>query len=119
MMKCFDPKISRTISLDSKEYLLNDKFYLKNFTAWDANIRDWLASQEKLELGEEHHYVIIFLRNYFTKAKVHPVVRTITFELKKQFGADKGTVKYFHALFPGGIHQAFLISGLPMVDSCC
>ena len=119
MMKCFDPKISRTISLDSKDYLLNDKFYLKNFTTWDTNIRDWLASQEKIELGEEHHYVINFLRDYFTKAKVHPAVRTITFELKKQFGVDKGTVKYFHTLFPGGIHQAFLISGLPMVDSCC
>ena len=118
-MKCFDPKISRTISIDSKDYLLNDKFYMKDFFTWDSSIRDWLASQEKLELGEEHHYVIKFLRDNFTETKVHPVVRTITFELKKQFGSDKSTVKYFHSLFPGGIHQAFLIAGLPMMDSCC
>ncbi len=118
-MKCFDPKINRTISLDSKDYLLNDKFYLKDFSAWDINIRDWLASQEKLELTEEHHYAMKFLRDYFTKTKVHPVVRTVTSELKKQFGDDKGTVKYFHYLFPGGVHQAFLVAGLPMVDSCC
>ncbi len=118
-MKCFDPEISRIISIESKNYLLNDKFYLKDFSSWDANIRDWLAAQEKLELGENHHCTIQFLRDYFTKTKVHPVVRTVTFELKKQFEADKGTVKYFHYLFPGGIHQVFLVAGLPMVDSCC
>lgn len=118
-MKCFDPKVSRTISFESKDYLLNDKLYLKDFSIWDENIRDWLASQEKLELSEEHHCAIKFLRDHFTKTKVHPVVRTITFELKKQFGPGKGTVKYFHSLFPEGIHQAFLIAGLPMMDSCC
>ena len=118
-MKCFDPMVSRIISLESKDYLLNDKFYLKDFSIWDENIRDWLASQEKLNLGEEHLYVIQYLREYFTNTKVHPVVRTMTSELKKQFGPDKGTVKYFHYLFPGGIHQACLIAGLPMMDSCC
>ncbi len=118
-MKCFDPKISRTVSIDSKDYLLNDKFYLKDFSAWDENIRNWLASQEKIEMRAEHHYIFDYLREYFTKTKTHPVVRTVVFELNKQFGAEKATVKYFHILFPGGIHQAFLIAGLPMVDSCC
>jgi len=47
------------------------------------------------------------------------VIRKITEELAKQFGQEKGTIKYFHALFLGGIHQAFLIAGLPMQDSCC
>jgi len=118
-MKCFDPEVSRIISIESKNYLLNDRFYLKDFSDWDANIRDWLARQDKLELGEDHLCAINFLRDYFADRKVHPVVRTVTFELKKQFGADKGTVKYFHNLFPAGIHQAYLIAGLPMLDSCC
>lgn len=118
-MKCFDPKIDRVVRLESKEYLLNDKLYVKDFSSWDEELRDWLASQEKLELGEEHHYVIQILRNYYSQMKLHPVVRTVTFELQKKFGATKGTVKYFHSLFPGGVHQAFLVAGLPMVDSCC
>jgi TusE/DsrC/DsvC family sulfur relay protein len=118
-MKCFDPKIDRIMSLGSKQYLLNDKFYVKNFFDWDEQLRDWLASQEKVVLGEEHYFAIQCLRNYYSQMMVHPVVRTITLELQKQFGNEKGNVKYFHSLFPGGIHQAFLIAGLPMVDSCC
>jgi sulfur relay (sulfurtransferase) DsrC/TusE family protein len=43
----------------------------------------------------------------------------VTTELNNQLGAEKGSVRYFHTLFPGGIHQAFLIAGLPMMDSCC
>lgn len=118
-MKCFDPKVNRTINVGSKQYLLNDRLYVKNYSDWDEQLRDWLASQEKVVLGEEHYFAIKCLRDYYSQMKVHPVVRTITFLLQKQFGADKGTVKYFHDLFPGGIHQAFLIAGLPMVDSCC
>jgi len=118
-MKCFDPTISRTITLKSKKYLLNDRFYLKDFSTWDKDIRDWLISQEKLELGQEHHFIISFLREKFSHANVAPGVRAITAELQTQFGKEKGSVRYFHTLFPGGIHQAYLIAGLPMMDSCC
>lgn len=118
-MKCFDPKICRTISLGSKEYVLNDKFYLKNSDTWDDNIRDWLAAKEGISITSEHHFVTEILRNDYAKKGVHPVIRTVTSELKRKFGAEKGTVKYFHSLYPGGIHQAFLIAGLPMQDSCC
>jgi TusE/DsrC/DsvC family sulfur relay protein len=118
-MQCFDPKISRTICLESKNYLLNDRFYLQDFFSWDVNIRDWLASREDLQLQEEHHHTIEFLRQYYSQKKVHPVVRTLASELQSRFGKEKGSVKYFHTLFPGGIHQAFLVAGLPMMDSCC
>lgn len=118
-MKCFDPTINRTISLGSKEYFLNDMFYLKDFFSWDENIRDWLAEKEIIELKLEHHFVIDVLRQDYVEKGVHPVIRTATYELGKKFGAEKGTVKYFHNLFPGGIHQAFLIAGIPMQDSCC
>jgi TusE/DsrC/DsvC family sulfur relay protein len=118
-MKCFDPSINKTIALGAKHYLLNDKNYLKDFSQWDDQIRDWLASQEKIDLSPEHIHVIAFLRNGFSLNKLHPVVRTITAELNRHYGKDKGTVKYFHKLFPGGIHQDFLLAGLPMQDSCC
>lgn len=118
-MECYDPAIKRTITLGSKKYLLNDKFYLQDFSTWDEEIRDWLADKEDIELHPEHHFVIKVLRNSYAKKNVHPVIRTITSELKKQFGTEKGTVKYFHSLYPGGIHQAYLIAGIPMQDSCC
>ncbi len=118
-MEYFDPNIDRIILLDSKKYLLNDKFFVRDFSDWDEKLRDWLASQFKLELGEEHYYVIKILRDYYSEMRIHPVVRTVIFELQKQFGQTKWNIKYFHGLFPGGIHQAYLIAGLPMQDSCC
>lgn len=118
-MKCFDPKVDRILPLGTQQYLLNDKFYVKNFSDWDEQLRDWLASRENLELGAEHHFVIGCLRDYYAELKVHPVVRTVTCALREEFGVEKGSIKHFHGLFPGGIHQAFLIAGLPMVDSCC
>lgn len=118
-MKCFDPGVSRGIRLGPNEYHLNDKYYVTDFSEWDALLRDWLAAHEKLVLGEEHLHVLAFLRTSYEKSKRHPVIRMVTAELSIRFGAEKGSVKYFHTLFPGGIHQAFLIGGLPMQDSCC
>lgn len=118
-MKCFDPTITRSVTLKSKKYLLGDKFYLKIFSDWDENIRDWLAQKENTELTSEHLAVIEFLRKSYSSNNRHPAARMVTTELAKQLGGDKGSVKYFHSLFPGGIHQAFLIAGLPMMDSCC
>lgn len=118
-MECFDPKIGRTITIEDKEYHTNDKYYLKNYLDWDFQVRDWLVSKENLKLGPEHNCAIEFIRSDFERTKVHPVVRAVTAELKKQFGDEKCSVKYFHKLFPLGIHQAFLIAGLPMQEPCC
>lgn len=100
-------------------YLLGDKYYLKNFSDWDETLRDWLSQKEGVELTIEHLIVIDFLRKSFSGNNRHPAVRMVTAELSNRLGAEKGSVKYFHTLFSGGIHQAFMIAGLPMMDSCC
>lgn len=57
--------------------------------------------------------------SFYEENKVHPVIRMITGALAKSLGSEKGTIKYFHNLFPVGIHQAFRIAGLPVKHSCC
>ena len=118
-MQCFDPAITREIDIDGTTYLANDKYYLKEFSDWNPRIRDWLAEREDIVLGPEQLHVIEFLRATFAGNRRHPVLRMVTTELAQQFGTEKGSVKFFHTLFPGGIHQAFLLAGLPMQDSCC
>jgi TusE/DsrC/DsvC family sulfur relay protein len=118
-MQCFDPNNSRTITIGEKSYLTNDKYYLIEYLDWDEQVRDWLASKENIDLESEHLCAIKFIREDYARTKVHPVVRAVTSELKKQFGSEKGSVKFFHTLFPLGIHQAFLIAGLPMQEPCC
>jgi tRNA 2-thiouridine synthesizing protein E len=118
-MECVDPAITRQISLGSRDYTVNDKNYLRDFDEWDQQFMDWSAAAEKIELSQEHLHVINYLRQIFSKNRQHPVIRILTAEIAYKYGREKGTVKYFHNLFPGGIHQAYQIAGLPMQDSCC
>jgi tRNA 2-thiouridine synthesizing protein E len=118
-MKCFKPEITREINISSHKYIVNDIYYLVDFSTWNEEIRDWLANKEGLVIGNEQLHVINHLRYLYSQNKRHPALRAVTSELSKQFGAPKGTTKYFHTLFPKGIHQAYLVAGLPMQDSCC
>lgn len=118
-MKCFDPQIVRTVTLENKNYVMNDRFYLVDFHEWDPQVQDWLAEKENLALNEEHLHILKYLRTTFRNSEKHPTIRMVTGDFGRLFGSSKGTVKYFHTLFPGGIHQAFLVAGLPMQDSCC
>lgn len=117
--RCFNPDVTREIALGAKQYIVNDKYYLLHFSDWDEQIGEWLAEKEMIKLSSEHMYIIEFLRKSYIQYKRHPVIRMVTTEMSKTYGADKSTMKYFHTLFPGGIHQAFLVAGLPMQDSCC
>lgn len=118
-MQCFNPEIKREIEVSSKKYAVNDRYYLLDFSAWDESIRDWLADREAIALGAEHVHVINHLRDLYSRNNRHPALRAVTLEMSKRFGAMKGTTKYFHTLFPKGIHQAYLVAGIPMQDSCC
>lgn len=118
-MECFNPEIKREIEVSSKKYVVNDRYYLIDFSAWDEEIRNWLADKEAIGISVEHAHVINHLRDLYSQNKRHPTIRAVTSELSKKFGEMKGTNKYFHTLFPKGIHQAYLIAGIPMQDSCC
>ena len=72
IMKCFDPTINRSVTLILKNYLLGDKFYLKNISDWDENIRDWLAEKENTELTSEHLIVIELTCHARWKEKIYP-----------------------------------------------
>ncbi len=107
------------VELNGKRYELNCKGFLVDMSHWDVLLRDWFAEQEKIELTDEHLKVIDFLRNYYGENNEHPVIRMITADMVEKLGREKGAVKYFHQLFPSGIHQAYMIAGLPMKHSCC
>jgi tRNA 2-thiouridine synthesizing protein E len=107
------------MEINGTQYQLDGNGYLIDMTKWDSQLRDWLADREKIVLTEEHLQVIEFLRRYFQETGMHPVVRMITADMAESLGQEKATVKYFHVLFPAGLHQAFMIAGLPMKQSCC
>lgn len=68
-MKDFNPEINREVNIGSKKYLVNNKYYLKNFSGWDEQIRDWLAEKEKFTLILEH--ISCISRKWFLPQAMH------------------------------------------------
>jgi TusE/DsrC/DsvC family sulfur relay protein len=106
------------VRLKDKRYLLTEKDHLVHVDAWDSEIRDWLAGKAGVELGQEHLDAIEFIRNTYTRRKMHPNPRVIAANLAQKYGPDKGTLRHFYSLFPKGVQQAFAISGVPMQGFC-
>ena len=103
------------VKLGNKVYPLDFRGYLKTYSLWTPQVMEWFAQQEQVELSQEHIEIINFIRGIFEKRRVHPVVRVVTAHMTEVFGKERGTIKYFHTLFPKGIHQAYKIAGLPPV----
>ena len=92
---------------------LDFRGHLKTYSLWSSEVMEWFAQREEVELSQEHEDIINFIRSRFEKREVHPVVRIVTAHMTDVLGKEKGTIKYFHTLFPKGIHQAYKIAGLP------
>jgi tRNA 2-thiouridine synthesizing protein E len=105
--------MSDVVEINGTLYEFDFRGHLKDFNKWSPQLRDWYAEKEIIELTDDHLKVIDYLRNYFEKYKAYPVVRSVTAEMGEQLSRDKGTIQYFHTLFPTGIHQAYMIAGLP------
>jgi tRNA 2-thiouridine synthesizing protein E len=106
------------VEVKGKRYLVTDQPQLVDTSNWDHNIRDWLAEELDVTLGEEHLAVIEFIREMYSKRSQHPMPRVIAADLANQYGPEKGTLKYFYSLFPKGVHQAVAIAGVPLKGLC-
>ncbi|MDH4319420.1 MAG: TusE/DsrC/DsvC family sulfur relay protein [Desulfobulbaceae bacterium] len=107
--------MQNSIQLGETVFSLDFKGYLETFSLWTPQLMEWFAQREQVELSREHIALINYIRYYFEKNKVHPVVRVVATHMAEIFGKEKGTIQYFHTLFPKGIHQAYKIAGLPPV----
>lgn len=110
--------ISHYLELKGKKYLLSEEFHLMDLESWDPEVRDYIAGQLEIDLSDDHIQVIDLIRSSYKTRKKHPFVRVVTADMEKEMGPDKGNMRYFYALFPKGIHQAFQVAGLPMQGFC-
>lgn len=80
---------------------------------WNNDIAAALASSESIEeLTEEHWKVVHYLREYYLKFGVAPMIRKVT----KETGFD---LKKIYALFPSGPAKgACKVAGLPKPTGC-
>jgi tRNA 2-thiouridine synthesizing protein E len=108
-----------TLDFEGKSYEIDEDGYLTDWQEWNEGIAGLMAKEDGLELGEAHWEVIKFLRDYFEKFQIAPMIKILTKELKKKYGKEKGNTKYLYELYPAGpAKQACRYAGLPKPTGC-
>jgi dissimilatory sulfite reductase related protein len=108
-----------TIEVGSKVLETDEEGYIQNLSDWSPEVAEKMASDDGLDLSDNHWEVINFLRDYYQEYQIAPAVRVLTKAIGKKLGADKGNSKYLYELFPyGPAKQACKYAGLPKPTGC-
>lgn len=99
--------------VDGVELPLDEDGFLQEPELWSDKVATAFASDEGIDaLTDEHWKVINYLREYYLKNKIAPMVR----RLCKETGCD---VKKIYELFPSGPAKgACKLAGLPKPTGC-
>ena len=107
------------IEVDGKTYETDEEGYLVDLADWNADVANFIAQAENIQMSDQHLEVVNFLREYFEEYQIAPAVRVLTKAIGKKLGAEKGNSEYLYSLFPYGPgKQACKIAGLPKPTGC-
>jgi tRNA 2-thiouridine synthesizing protein E len=102
-----------------KFYETDDEGYLQNLDDWNEEVAEHIAKMENIEMNDARWEVVYFLKEYYEKYKIAPMIKILLKEMKKKFGPEKGNNKYLYELFPAGpAKQACKIAGLAKPTGC-
>ena len=108
-----------TIEANGKTYETDEEGYLANLNDWNKDLAEAMATEDKINLSEDHWEIINFLREYYEEYQIAPAVRVLTKAVGKKLGKEKGNSKYLYELFPYGPgKQACKFAGLPNPTGC-
>ncbi len=97
----------------------NEEGFVVNPDEWTRELAEYLAQKDGLTLTERHWEIIDFLRRYFTRYQIAPMMKILAREVARMRGPEEGTILYLHQLFPGGpARQACRYAGLPKATGC-
>lgn len=114
-----DAESVRDIPFQGRTYQVTGKGNLVNQDDWSEALAVFLAEQDGIALTPEHWEVIRFLRTFYFKYGIVPMVRLLMKHMRMELGADKGSETYLYKLFPGGpSRQGSRIAGLPEPQGC-
>jgi tRNA 2-thiouridine synthesizing protein E len=102
-----------TIELNGKTYAVDDNGFLEDPNIWNDDVARDLATTEGItDMTEEHWVLVRYLRDYYLKFGIAPMVR----KLCKETNVKLGQV---YELFPSGpANGACKVAGLPKPTGC-
>lgn len=108
-----------SVEIDGRVLETDEGGYLQNQSDWSIEVAIQMASEDGIELTDNHWEVINFLREYYDEFKIAPAVRILTKAMAKKLGREKGNTRYLYKLFPEGpAKQACRYAGLPKPTGC-
>lgn len=107
------------IEVGGKQYEVDEDGYMTDLEAWNKDIAVFMSKGDGLELADPHWEIINFLREYYQKYQIAPMIKILVKEVGKVMGPEKGNTKYLYELFPDGpAKQACRYAGLPKPTGC-
>ncbi len=102
-----------------KTYKVYPKGNLVNPSEWTEELGVHMAQKEGLSLNNDHWEVIHYLRDFYFKYGITPMVKLLMKNMRQQLGKHKSSEAYLYDLFPGGpARQGSRIAGLPAPQGC-
>jgi tRNA 2-thiouridine synthesizing protein E len=101
------------LKIDEKDIELNEDGFLAHPEEWSEDVARAYGALENIpELTEDHWKVIYYLRDYYERFRIAPMIR----KLCKDTGLD---LKEIERLFPSGPAKgACKMAGLPKPTGC-
>lgn len=108
-----------SIPYKGKQIPVGVKGNLINLNDWSEGLATFMATKEEVELTPSHWEVINFLRNFYFKYGVTPMVRLLMKNMHDEHDQLKCSSEYLYKLFPGGpSRQGSRFAGLPEPQGC-
>lgn len=93
--------------------------FLRRPEDWSPAVAQAMAAADGLALTAAHWEIIEFLRVYYAKHGLIPVMRVLSRAIARSLGEDKAGSRYLYRLFPEGpVRQGSRYAGLPKPPSC-
>jgi dissimilatory sulfite reductase related protein len=90
---------------------MDEEGYLIDPSTWSEEVANVFATQESIQLTEDHWDAINFMRQYYSEHQVAPDVRHVTKHLAERLGPESRNAIF--ELFPYGyVKQACKIAGM-------
>ena len=93
---------TRSVQVDGRAIVTDSEGYLVDPADWSEGFVKALATRDELILTAEHWEVIRYLREYYARRGAQANVRDMIRRFRKVWGAERGSNRHLHRLFPRG-----------------
>jgi len=97
---------------------LDDEGFLVAADQWFPEVAEALADRDGVRLGDDHWWLIEFVRDHHARYGNPPLMRVLVAEHRKRHPDSRGS-RDLYRLFPEGpVREACRYGGLPKPDWC-